>query len=127
MEVTDQIKGRNYLIKQRAFLKLYLLSLIEEKKEYALQYFQTLTDMFQACGYQPSRSEIYKSLHELSQDGILKRIKKIKGDPKADFQEVVLYQFTEIGYEKAKQYKSLVRADLDRCIGLLQKAVRDNF
>jgi DNA-binding PadR family transcriptional regulator len=127
MEATDQIKGRNYLIKQRAFLKLYLLSLIEEKKEYALQYFQTLTDMFQAFGYQPSRSEIYKSLHELSQDGILKRIKKIKGDPKADFQEVVLYQFTEIGYEKAKQYKSLVRADLDRCIGLLQKAVRDNF
>jgi len=123
----ENLKGRGYLLRQRSFLKLYLLTLVEKKKEYGLHYQKELIDMFKPYGYKPTLSEIYKSLHELSQEGILKRSKKIKGDPKTDFQELVYYQFTESGYEKAKLYRKQMKVELDRCIGMLQKAVQDNY
>jgi DNA-binding PadR family transcriptional regulator len=123
----EDVRGRGYLLKQRAFLKLYLLTLIEQKREYGMQYMDHMHQEFSAYGYKPTHSEIYKSLHELAQEGILYRNKKIKGDPKTDFQEVVYYQFTEDGHHKAKLYKKQLKVELDRCVGLLQKAIKDNY
>jgi len=124
---SSEIRGRGYLVKQRAFIKLYLLTMIERKKDYAFNYLDEMKTELHKFGYQPTHSEIYKALHELTLDGVLYRTKKIKGDPRKDFQEIVLYRFTEEGYEKAKLYKKQMKAELDRCVGLLQKAIRDNY
>lgn len=121
------IRGRGYLVKQRAFIKLYLLTMIERRKDYAFNYLDELRTEFQQFGYQPTHSEIYKALHELTLDNVLYRTKQIKGDPQKDFQEIVLYRFTEEGYEKAKLYKKQMKSELDRCSGMLQKALRDNY
>ena len=123
----SQIRGRGYLVKQRAFVKLYLLTMIEQKRDYAFQYLDEMRAAFQMFGYQPTHSEVYKALHELTLDGVLYRTKQIKGDPRKDFQEIVLYRYTEEGYEKAKLYKKQMKVELDRCVGLLQKALRDNY
>lgn len=86
------------------------------------------TSGFQSPWLFPPQSEIYRALHELVQQGILYRTKQLKGnDPKVDFQEIVLYHFTSDGEEKAKLYKKQVKTDLDRCLGILNKAVVDNY
>lgn len=126
-EQDHSIRGRGYLVKQRAFIKLYLLTMIEQKRDYAFNYLDEMRAEFSKFGYQPTHSEIYKALHELTLDGVVYRSKQIKGDPRKDFQEIVLYRFTEEGYEKAKLYKKQMKAELDRCVELLQKAIKDNY
>jgi Replication terminator protein len=53
----------------------------------------------------------------------LKQVKRKKEGMK--YQEVVYYQFKD--YEKAKLYKKQLKAELDRCIGLIHKALSDNY
>lgn len=112
-----------FMLRQRAFLKLYMITLVEREKWYGLEILDYLRKEFEQFGYRPYHSEIYKSLHELMDDGILARYKRVKEG--ADLQEVVYYKFQD--YEKAKLYKKQLKAELERCIGLLQKAVRDNY
>lgn len=117
-----------FLIAQRAYIKLFLITKVEQQRGYGYQMLDQLKEEFKPFGYVPPQSEVYRALHELVQEGILYRKKQLKGvDPSVDFQEIVLYQFTDDGYEKAKLYKKQVKADLDRCIGLLQKAATDNY
>lgn len=117
-----------FMIAQRAFIKVYLLSLVERNRGYGYQMLEDMKSEFKEFGYTPPQSEIYRALHELVQEGILYRTKRLKGnDPKVDFQEIVLYHFTEGGMEKARLYKKQVKADLDRCLGMLHKAVQDNY
>lgn len=117
-----------FMIAQRAFLKLYLLKLVEEHRGYGYQMLEELKTEFKTYGYIPPQSEIYRALHELVQEGVLYRTKKLKGgDPNIDFQEIVLYNFTDQGMEKAELYRKQVKADLDRCLGILHKGVSDNF
>ncbi|ANS74126.1 Replication termination protein [Paenibacillus yonginensis] len=117
-----------FMIAQRAFLKLYLLKLVEEHRGYGYQMLEELKTEFAPQGYVPPQSEIYRALHELVQEGILYRTKKLKGgDPGVDFQEIVLYHFTDVGMEKAQLYRKQVKTDLDRCLGILNKAARDHF
>lgn len=123
----DEYQNRGFLLRQRAFLKLCLLGLIEERKEYGSQYLDQIRSKFKSYGYQPTHTELYKALHELTRDKVLIRTKKIKGDPKTDFQEVIYYQFTDDGYEKAQLYRKQMKTELDRCMGLLQKAVHDFY
>lgn len=78
---------------------------------------------FKRFGYRPQRSEIYKSLHELLDDGILKSYSVKKEG--TERQEIVVYQFNN--YDEAKAYKKLLKVELDRCVGLLQKALIDNY
>ncbi|GIO87300.1 replication termination protein [Paenibacillus faecis] len=117
-----------FMIAQRAYLKLFLITKVEQRRGYGYQMLEELKEEFKPFGYVPPQSEIYRALHELVQEGILYRTKHLKGnDPSVDFQEIVLYHFTDDGAEKAKLYKKQVKTDLDRCIGMLNKAVADNF
>lgn len=117
-----------FLIAQRAYIKLFLITKVEQQRGYGYQMLDQLKEEFKPFGYVPPQSEVYRALHELVQEGILYRTKQLKGiDPNVDFQEIVLYQFTDDGPEKAKLYKKQVKTDLDRCIGMLQKAVTDNY
>ena len=117
-----------FMIAQRAFIKVYLITLVEKHRGYGYQMLEDLRRDFKSHGYSPPQSEIYRALHELVQQGILYRTKQLKGtDPKVDFQEIVLYHFTPDGDEKARLYKKQVKTDLDRCLGMLNKAVSDNY
>ncbi|USB31968.1 helix-turn-helix transcriptional regulator [Paenibacillus sp. YPG26] len=117
-----------FMIAQRAFLKLYLIKMVEERRGYGYQMLEDLKSEFKPHGYLPPQSEIYRALHELVQEGVLYRTKKLKGnDPSVDFQEIVLYHFTNDGKEKAELYRKQVKTDLDRCLGILHKADQDNF
>ena len=120
-------QSRGFLVKQRAFLKLYLLDLIERQKGYGSQMLDDLRKEFKPYGYSPTHSEIYKSLHELYKDGIVRREKKIKGEPGVDFQEIVIYHLTDFGKEELKLYKKQMKVELDRCSALLNKAIRDHY
>ncbi|SES32636.1 helix-turn-helix transcriptional regulator [Salipaludibacillus aurantiacus] len=112
-----------FLLRQRAFLKLYLITLTEQERLYGLRILDLLRNDFKIYGYKPNHSEIYKSLHELMDDGILERYKKPKEGMK--LQEVVYYRFKD--YEEAQRYKKQLKVELDRCVGLLQKAIKDNY
>ncbi|CAM2882551.1 helix-turn-helix transcriptional regulator [Paenibacillus sediminis] len=117
-----------FLIAQRAFIKLYLITMVEKNRGYGYQMLEELRNEFKSFGYSPPQSEIYRALHELVQEGVLYRTKKLKGnDPSVDFQEIVLYHFTDQGAELAKLYKKQVKADLDRCLAILHKSVEDNY
>ncbi|MET1030638.1 helix-turn-helix transcriptional regulator [Domibacillus tundrae] len=112
-----------FLIKQRAFLKLYMIRFVEEHKMYGMQAMDELKANFKSFGYEPNHSEIYRSLHELIDDGILMRQKKVQEGAK--YKEIVIYQFAD--YEKAKLYKKQVKTDLDRSMSLLRKALEDVY
>lgn len=117
-----------FMIAQRAFIKLYLISMVEEHHGYGYEMLEEMKARFESFGYSPPQSEIYRALHELVHDGVLYRTKQLKGnDPKVDFQEIVIYHFTDDGHEKANLYKKQVKVDLDRCIGMLTKAATDNY
>jgi DNA-binding PadR family transcriptional regulator len=117
-----------FMISQRAYLKLFLIGMVEKKRGYGYEMLEELKGVFMPFGYVPPQSEIYRALHELVQEGVLYRTKKLKGlDPSVDFQEIVLYHFTDDGHDKAELYKKQVKADLDRCLGMLNKAVNEHF
>ncbi|WP_042347612.1 helix-turn-helix transcriptional regulator [Bacillus massiliigorillae] len=120
-------QSRGFLLKQRAFLKLYLLDLIERQKGYGFQMLDDLRKEFKPYGYSPTHSELYKSLHELYKEGIVTREKKIKGEPGVDFQEIVIYHLTDKGKKEAILYKKQLKVELDRCVALLNKAVKDHY
>jgi DNA-binding PadR family transcriptional regulator len=116
-------KSTGFMIRQRAFLKLYLITYVEKSGSYGFQSWEQLKDEFEQYGFVPQHPEIYRALHDLMEDGILVR-KKIKKEG-ARYQEVAVYYMNN--KEEAKAYKKLVKHDLDRCIGILTKAVRDNY
>jgi DNA-binding PadR family transcriptional regulator len=115
----------SYLIKQRAFLKLYLIKLVEEGKYYGLEMRKLIQEEFKQYSFFPSHTEIYDALHDLVRDGILYQERAPYKD--AEFQKVFIYKFTADGMEKAKIYKKQVYIDLDRSIKLLKKAMKDNY
>ena len=116
------------MIAQTAYLKLFLIGMVEKRKGYGYEMLEELKEQFRPFDYVPPQSEIYRALHELVQDGILYRTKRLKGnDPTIDFQEIVLYHFTEDGMAKGDLYKKQVKIDLDRCLGMLNKAVHDHY
>lgn len=123
----EQDLKRGFLVRQRAFLKLYLLKMIYENKRYGTQFKGDLIEEFKAYGYAPNHSEIYKTLHDLSRDGLVKRERKLLGEAGVDFQEIILYHLTDKGKEEYSLYKKQMKVELDRCIGLLNKAMSDHY
>ncbi len=116
-------ESTGFLIKQRAFLKLYILSSIEKERWYGMQILDELKAAFKPYGYEPQHSEIYRALHELLEDGILSRKKIVEEGAK--YKEVAVYSVKNP--DELKAYKKLVKADLDRCEQLLRKAIQDNY
>lgn len=118
-------ESRGFMLKQRAFLKLYLITLMEKKKAYGLQILDTLTETFKPFGYQPTHSAMYEALYDLVEDGILHRQEIVP--PHDRFKKLVYYQFTDDGSNRAEIYKKQLKEEIDRCQGLLQQALKDNF
>ena len=116
-------ESTGFLIKQRAFLKLYIITNIENGRWYGLQLLDEMKKEFKPYGFEPQHSEIYRALHDLLEDGILTR-GKIKKDG-SKYQEIAVYTIKD--KEKAKAYKKLVKPDLDRCSQILRKALEDNY
>lgn len=115
-------EGR-FLIKQRAFLKLFMIHLVEQNKFYGLQASDDIKSAFKQFGYEPQHSEIYRSLHELEEEGILSRRKKVVEGAK--YKEIVIYEMKD--KEKSKLYKKQVKTDIDRSMSLLRKALEDVY
>ena len=116
-------ENSGFLIKQRAFLKLYLVTRIEKGPWYGLQLLDELKSAFKPYGFAPQHSEVYRALHDLTEAGILKRRKVTEEGSK--YKEVAVYSIAD--EDGAKAYKKLVKADLDRCEQLLRKAIKDNY
>ncbi|MEK1828923.1 helix-turn-helix transcriptional regulator [Priestia megaterium] len=114
-------------MKQRAFLKLYLYSIIQEQKQYGQEYLHKLREEFKPFGYKPTHSEMYKILHELTRDQLVTREKKIRGERGIDFQEIIYYELTDKGLEEYKLYKKQMKVELERSTALLQKALKDHY
>lgn len=114
-------KSTGFLIRQRAFLKAYIIRYVEEGRHYGLQIKDRLRIEFDAFGYKPEHSEVYRALHDLTQEGYLKRVKKIEEG--STYKEIVLYYIADS--EKTKAYMKLVTEDLHRSQGMLMKSVED--
>ena len=112
-----------FLIKQRAFLKVFLLAEIEQGKSYGLQLKKVIRDKFKAYGFKPDHSEIYRSLHELTKDGYLKKTEELLEG--AEYKSVEIYRIND--KDKVKAYKELIKADLDRSRDLLRKAIDEIY
>lgn len=112
-----------FLVKQRAFLKIYLISMAEKEQLYGKKYQEVIINKFKKYGYKPNHSEIYKSLYELIDDGILARKEKVKEGMK--YQKVVNYIIKDT--DKVKLYKKQLKVELDRCYGLLGQAIQDIY
>ena len=122
-----EYKNRGFLLKQRAFLKLYLYRTIDRSKGYGSQYLDDIRAEFKMLGYRPTHTELYKVLHELTRDGYVKREKKIKGEKGVDFQGIILYTLTQEGKAEYELYKKQMKVELERCKDLLEKALQDNY
>jgi len=138
---------RKFLPAQSAFLKLNLITLIEQKHLYGLELSKEIRTLYKGYHYQPNSPEVYKALHELIEEGVLyqseKKLisevsKRKKESPvnnennpaqgtKKGFQKVIYYDFAADGRNKAKVYKKLMKEDLDRSIALLQEALKFNY
>jgi DNA-binding PadR family transcriptional regulator len=111
--------------KQRAIIKLYLINLIEQKQTYGLHYQDIINTKIKAFDHQPAESEIYKVLHELTSDGLVRRDKRLMASD--GLKEVVVYSLTDSGYKEALMYKQLVKEDLERSRRIIDKVLKDNF
>ncbi|MCM3109675.1 helix-turn-helix transcriptional regulator [Lederbergia lenta] len=118
-----QRESTGFLIKQRAFIKLYLITNIENGRWYGMKLLDELRKEFKPYGYEPQHPEIYRALHELLEQGILKRGKIKKEGSK--YQEIAVYFIRDT--EKASAYKKLIKHDLDRGHQLIKKALTDNY
>lgn len=125
VEMREKRTSSGFLLKQRAFLKLYMITMTEQERLYGLRLLDVLRDEFRPFGFKPNHSEVYKALHDLIEDDVLKQVKRKKEGMK--LQEVVYYTFTNEGEEKAKLYKKQLKVELERCEAMIQKAIRDNF
>jgi len=116
-----------FLVKQRAFLKLYVLSWIEQDRSYGYDMLTDLRKEFAPFGYSPTHSELYTILKELTLNDYVLRKKKRRGTNPEDFQEIILYQLTEKGKDYLETYKKMMKVELERCDGLLRKALGDHY
>ncbi|MFE4809710.1 hypothetical protein ACFQ9Y_00865 [Peribacillus simplex] len=66
-------------------------------------------------------------MHDLTREGVLRREERLLGERGVDFQEIIIYQLTDKGKEALELYRKQMKVELDRCIGLLKKAVSDNY
>ncbi|MGM2632493.1 helix-turn-helix transcriptional regulator [Bacillus cereus group sp. Bce040] len=123
----EEYQNRGFLLKQRSYLKLYIYRIIDRNKGYGSQYLNDLREEFKFLGYHPTHTELYKTLHELTRDGYVKREKRIKGEEGVDFQEIILYQLTDEGKKEYDRYKQQMKVELERCKGLLDKALKDHY
>lgn len=113
----------SFVLRQRAFLKLYMLHKAEAGNLYGHQIMEDLQEHFKDLGYRPTKSEVYKSLHDLYNNELISR-KPIKKQG-TEMQTLYVYQIKD--WEKVKAYKDLIKYELDRSVALLDRALQDNY
>ncbi|TSB47050.1 helix-turn-helix transcriptional regulator [Alkalicoccobacillus porphyridii] len=110
-----------FLIKQRLFIKLYLLKYIEDGRLYGIQMLEQIRDRFQSEGYKPNHADIYRALHELVDSGVIKASKrKLTED---SYQEILIYYIRDT--QKAAIIKEQGIKELKDSAALLKKALDD--
>lgn len=119
--------GRGFLLKQKAFLKLYLLEIASNPRDYGSVVLEDLRTKFKPYGYSPSHTEIYKTYKELYKQGYVKKKTEIKGDPHENIQEVYVYYLTPEGKKELEVYRKLMKTELERSIGILETALKDHY
>ena len=113
----------HFLIKQRPFIKVFLLSELEKGQMYGLQLRDIIWDEFKIYGFRPDHTEIYRSLHELTEEGYLKKfVEKVDG---TKYKTVEVYKIADI--DKVKAYKKLVKVDLDRSEDLIKSLKKKSY
>ena len=115
------IKSGGYLMKQRAFIQLYVLTFIEEGRPYGIQMLEQLRERFRDEGYKPNHAEIYRALHELVDSGVIKASKKKLMED--SYQEITIYHIRDA--QKAKQVKGELIEEVERSMDILRKTIID--
>ena len=121
--VSESEHKSKFLIKQRAVLIVYLIHLAETNRIYGTQYLDYMRQNFSVYGYNPEMSEVYKSLHELEEEGALRSREERLEDKK--YKKIVVYTINN--REKATQYKNEIKLELERCYALLGKIINDVY
>jgi DNA-binding PadR family transcriptional regulator len=120
MEKSEYQKS-GYVTKQAAFLKAYLIGLINKQPLHGYNYYEEIVKAFRADGYEPTKTEVYRALHDMIREEMIYQVRRKV--PEAEFKEVKIYHFAEPnGYDKAVKYVEEVKADLERSVQLLEKA-----
>ncbi|WYP28392.1 Replication termination protein [Alkalihalobacillus sp. FSL W8-0930] len=110
-----------FLIKQRLFLKAYLISFIEDGRPYGTQMLEELKEQYKPYGFSPNHAELYRALYELIEEGVLRSTKrKLRED---SFQEVNVYYFRDSA--KAHRIKQEALDEMVRSHAILEKAIND--
>ena len=110
-----------FLVKQRLFLKAYLITFIEKGRPYGTQMLQELKEQFKPFGFSPNHAEVYRALHELMKEGVIRPDKrKLREDT---FQEVTIYFLRD--KEKAQSIKQQALDEFIRSHALLEQAIED--
>lgn len=108
MSETNMRSKKGLFIRQRALLKSIIISSVKNNSHYGLELKKNIFLDFEEYGYEPTNSEIYKSLFELVSSGILDREEKVvKG---STYETVVVYKIRD--KEKADYYLNLVLKEL---------------
>ena len=119
--MSNSRKPSGFLVKQRLFIKGYLITYIENSRPYGIQMLDELKQHFKPLGYSPNHAEIYRALHELLDEGIVRSgQKKLKED---SYQEITIYYIRDA--EKALALKRYVEEEVIRSQSILQKAIED--
>ncbi|MGG1263746.1 helix-turn-helix transcriptional regulator [Brevibacillus laterosporus] len=116
-------RERNFLIKQRAYLKVYLITKIKKGRSYGLQLAKELGDEFIRDGFVPTSAEVYRSLDELVEQGIVSRHTQLQEG--TEKKPIIVYKINDLHI--ADSYLQLVQQDLQRSQRLIEKALKDNF
>lgn len=119
--------GRGFLLKQKAFLKLYLLEAAAHPRDYGSVILDDLRRKFKPFGYNPSHTELYKTYKELYKEGLVGKRKEILGDPVENVQEVFIYYLTDEGKKELEIYRKLMKTELERSVAILQVALEDHY
>ena len=121
--MVEKRESTGFMIKQRAYLKLFILTRIGANRVYGQQLIDDLRAEFKEYGFRPYHSEIYRSLHELLEDGYISRRRRKRTDD--SYQEIYVYYIQD--KEKVNAYKKVIKEDLERCRRLLDYGVKKNF
>lgn len=107
-------------ITQREYLKYTLILLAKEQRLYGLEMYDFLVNDLAAYGYKPSRSEVYKSLHQLMDSGIITRAWKNKTGAK--LQQVAIYVLLD--KVKAQQILDEAEGEMEQLKALIEKTLK---
>lgn len=108
MEVDSISNKRGLFIKQRALLKALIISSVKESGSYGLELKENIFESFREYGFEPTNSEIYKSLFELVSSQILER-REVKVDGSI-YETIVIYNIKN--EKRAEYYINLVTKEL---------------